>query len=152
MNEKVSDPENYALTLERYMDIPEYEAIYIFEYSRKIGNLYASDKIKIDVTVYGDICSWYSISLGELGNVDPIDSETLQTVETDSIAKLDKIYTEKKANWEKYSYDLGDATISKLADGTVVIEYFAEVTFTPKENPDINISELCHLVAYPEAE
>lgn len=152
LNEKVSDPENYVLTSEKYVEIPEYEAVFTFEYCRKIGNLYSMDKIKIDVTVYGDICSWYSVSLGELGNVEPINSGTLQAIENGCLAKLDKIYTDQKTNWEKYSYDLGDAIISKLSDGAVVIEYFAEVTFSSKENPDINISELCHLVAYPKAE
>ncbi len=64
--EYVDDPEAYTVMTDEYLEIPEYKAIYDFEFVRMSTATPTSDRARIAVTAYGDIKSHVFSCLGTM--------------------------------------------------------------------------------------
>ena len=144
---KYIDTKNYELINEKYRDIPEYKAIYDFEFRRVIDGVQTSDCAYIEVTVFGDVVGHMFISLGEMADAKLPSDEEMQTIRTKVEEKLKTIYDNVS---EKYtvSYEIPDPVFVRLSDGKYAFEYDIGVSLAPLNNPNMPISELTKLLVY----
>ena len=144
---KYIDTNDYELVDEKYRDIPEYKAIYDFEFRRVINGIQTSDCAYIGVTVFGDISDHLFISLGEMADAELPSDEDMQTIRTKVEEKLKTIYDNVS---DKYtvSYGIPDPVFVRLSDGKYAFEYDIDVSLAPHDNPDMPISELTKLLVY----
>lgn len=144
---KYIDTKDYELVDEKYRDIPEYKAIYDFEFRRVIDGIQTSDCAYIEVTVFGDVVDHMFISLGEMADAELPSDEDMQTIRTKVEEKLKTIYGNVS---DKYtvSYEIPDPVFVRLSDGKYAFEYDIDVSLAPHDNPDMPISELTKLLVY----
>lgn len=133
----VNDPENYEVIWEKYRDT---ENGYWFELVRIIDGVQTSDKANISVRENGEVYRHLFTSLGEFKDVD-VSSIDMTALNKAVKAKLDGIYGE----FDSYDYDNTEMILTKLADGSYVFDYQAEVNV--KETKDsATVRDVCDFV------
>lgn len=140
------DPDGYETVEIRYMEIPEYKAIYDFEFVRMIDGIETSDKAYVGVSVFGDVISHLFTSLGELANANLPTEEDMQIIQNNVNAKLDAIY---KSISNKYhiSYEITDKVLIKLSNGKYALEYYITAKLET-ENIPTKLVETTKLLIY----
>ena len=138
--------DEYEVVDVRYMEIPEYKAIYDFEFVRMVDGVKTSDTAYIGVTVFGDIISHLFVSLGEMVDVELPTDEEMNIIQNNVNAKLDAIYENVSANYD-VSYEIADVVLVKLSDGKLALEYYVSVDLAPKNAAKV-ITETTKLLVY----
>lgn len=138
---------DYEVVNVRYLNIPEYKALYDFEFVRKIDGTNTSDKAYIGVSVFGDVVSHLFVSLGEMADAKLPTADEMQKIEENIYAKLDSIY---KNVTEKYdiSYEVSDKVLVRLADGKYAFEYYIDATLEAKDASAAKLTESTKLLIY----
>lgn len=132
----IEDPEQYELEHEYLLEIPEYDAKYVFEFVRKIDGVKTEDSIRIDVTIYGILAYYGAECFGEMRGAKLPDQEQMTAIQADIDKKLDAIYEPIKDDYS-VTFELDDMVFERLADGRYALEYFYKVEFISlkDENP-----------------
>ena len=143
------DATEYTLVASRYLEIPEYEAIYDFEFVRVIDGVKSSDKAYVGVTIFGDVISHLFVSLGEMRDATVPSADDFKIIENNVDKKVQSIYSDVYDKY-KYSYEIADKIIVKLSDGKYAMEYHLEVTLTSISSPESSIAERTCLIVLLE--
>ena len=136
----------YEVVNVRYMEIPEYKAIYDIEFVRVIDGVKTSDKAYIGVTVFGDVISHLFVSLGEMADATLPTDEEMKIIEANVDKKLETIYENVSADYD-VSYEIADKVLVKLSDGRYAFEYYVNVDLKT-ENAPTKITETTKLLIY----
>lgn len=131
----------------RYLEIPEYEAIYDFAFVRMIDGIETCDKAYMGVTVYGDIISHRFYTLGEMKGVSAPSAEELTQIESGIDEKVQEIY-ESVSDRYVYSYEILERTLVKLSDGKRALEYRLSVHLGPPDASAYGFAEGVKLLVY----
>ncbi len=121
---------DYTLVGEEYREIPEYTAVYEFEFARMIGGMKTSDAAYVGITVYGDVISHVFNSLEEMKGVKSPSAEVIATVNKNVDAKMKTIYS-AISNQYRYSYEVEDIILAKMENGKLALLYEVDVTLEP---------------------
>ncbi|MBO5024488.1 MAG: hypothetical protein J6D11_09340 [Clostridia bacterium] len=149
LGKAVSDVENYAVTNYRYLEIPEYKAVYSFEFARFVNGVKTSDSAFVGVTVYGDVISHTYQNLGGMKDA-PVPSEAeMAEIRANVYQKLEDIYGGIKAEYD-VEYSTKDVVLSRLEDGKYAIEYYMDAKVTPKAEGKLGFMETNHFLIYVE--
>ena len=73
--------DEYEVVNVRYLEIPEYKAIYDFEFARVIDGIKTSDTAYIGVSVFGDVISHLFVSLGELADAEAPTEKEMEIIQ-----------------------------------------------------------------------
>lgn len=138
--------DEYEVVNVRYMEIPEYKAIYDIEFVRVINGVKTSDKAYIGVTVFGDVISHLFVSLGEMADATLPADEEMKIIEANVDTKLDTIYENVSADYD-VSYEIADKIFVRLSDGRYAFEYYVTVDLKTKDAPT-KITETTKLLIY----
>ena len=138
--------EEYEIANVRYMEIPEYKAIYDIEFVRLIDGIKTSDKAYIGVTVFGDVISHLFITLGEMADASLPTDEEMQIIETNVETKLNTIYEDISADYD-VSYEIADKILVRMSDGRYAFEYYITADLVSK-NSSKKITETTKLLVY----
>lgn len=138
--------DEYEVVNIRYMEIPEYKAIFDIEFVRVIDGVKTSDKAYIGVTVFGDVISHLFVSLGEMADATLPTDEEMKIIEANVDEKLDTIYGNVSADYD-VSYEIADKILVKLSDGRYAFEYYVTVDLKTKDAPT-KITETTKLLIY----
>lgn len=132
----IEDPEQYELEVEALREIPEYDALYVFEFVRKINGVKTADSIRIDVTIYGILAYYRTDCFGVMRGAKLPDQEQMTAIQADIDKKLDAIYEPIKDDYS-VTFELDDMVFERLADGRYALEYYyeAELISLKDENP-----------------
>ena len=132
----IEDPEQYELECENWLEIPEYDAMYLFEFVRKIDGVKTADVINIDVTIYGIVAYYGAECFGEMRGAKLPDQEKMAAIQADVDKKLDAIYEPIKDDYS-VTFELDDMVFERLADGRYALEYYytAELISLKDEKP-----------------
>lgn len=140
------DPDGYETVEIRYMEIPEYKAIYDFEFVRMIDGIETSDKAYVSVSVFGNVISHLFTSLGELADANLPTEEDMQIIQNNVNAKLDAIY-KNISNEYHISYEITDKVLIKLSNGKYALEYYITANLET-ENIPTKLVETTKLLIY----
>ena len=100
LGKAVSDVENYDVADYRYLEMPEYKAVYSFEFARFVNGMKTSDSAFVGVTVYGDVISHIYQNLGGMKDA-PVPSEAeMAEIRANVYQKLEDIYGGIKAEYD----------------------------------------------------
>lgn len=141
----VDDPEAYTLDESKYLKIPEFEAVYSFEFVRMNGNLRTFDQATIDVTVYGDVIIHSFFCLGEMKDIQIPVTVDMDAVQGAINSKIDTIYANIIDRYEVES-QTSRVSLIKLADGRLAYDYYVEVSLSPFDESAMSINELTHII------
>ena len=149
LGKAVSDVENYTIEDYRYLTIPEYKAIYSFEFARFVNGVKTSDGAVVGVTVYGDVISYTYQNLGGMKDA-PVPSEAeMAEIRANVYHKLEDIYGGIKSEYD-VEYSTKDVVLSRLEDGKYAIEYYMDAKMTPKAEGKLGFMETNHFLIYVE--
>lgn len=143
----VDDANAYTLVNTRYLTIPEYNAIYYFDFVRYVNGIETSDNAYIGVTVYGDVISHLFGTVGEMEQSPTLSEEDHQTINSNIDNKIMNIYAALDEKYS-YSYEVTNTTLVKLSDGKYALEYYVSVTFSTADDTDCDLAELVKLLVY----
>ncbi len=144
---KYVDADAYTMIKSKYLDIPEYKAIYVFEFVRFIDGVKTSDSAVIDVTVFGDVVTHVFGTINEMDDAPTVSSEEYEIIEKSVDEKIDSIYGAESEKYG-YSYTVKDKRIIKLYDGRYALEYSYDVTVQYKNSENRGFVELAQFVVY----
>lgn len=130
LSDYIDDVSEYQLIDERYLEIPEYKAIYDFEFARVIDGVKTSDSAYVGITVYGTVVSHLFTSLGEMENAALPSEEDMHTIRANIDEKIESIYSNISDTYSM-SYEVEDTVFVKLSDGTYALEYYIVVNLEP---------------------
>lgn len=145
----VEDAGTYDLIKERYVEIPEYDAIYSLVFARVIDGVTTSDQALISITIYGDIVTHKFTSLGQMKGVDLPNLEVMTAIQADVDQKLENIYASVKKD-SSVSYDLSDMVFVRLSNGKYALEYYYDVQIDLPDGSDRMVYETTHIIAILE--
>ncbi len=149
LGKAVSDSEIYAVADYRYLEIPEYKAVYSFEFARFVNGVKTSDSAFVGVTVYGDVISHTYQNLGGMKDA-PVPSEAeMAEIRENVYQKLEDIYGGIKSEYD-VEYSTKDVVLSRLEDGKYAIEYYMDAKMTPKVEGKLGFMETNHFLIYVE--
>ena len=140
------DSDDYEVINTRYLEIPEYRAIYDFEFVRMIDGVKTSDKANIGVSVFGDVISHLFISLGEMDGAVLPTNEEMQIIQDNVDNKVKDIYDNVSEQYD-ISYNISDKVLVKLSNGKYAFEYYITVDLKT-ENISPEITETTKLLIY----
>ncbi len=148
-NDFISDPQAYSLTEEKFLELPEYKAVYNFTFTRKVNDLLTEDNAHIGVTVFGTVFSHSFSCLEELKNAKAPEEEDMARIQDQVDAKLDTIYSHLE---EQYTieYSTKEMVLSKVENEKLVLKLYIEAKLSPKDNPDYYFYDGTHLIVYLE--
>lgn len=142
-----TDSDKYSLVSTNFLEIPEYEAVYDFEFVRIIDGMETSDKAYIGVSVFGDVISHIFNNLGEMKDASCPSSEDLKIIESNIDTKVKEIYDTVADNYS-YSYDISEKVLVKLSDGKYAMEYYITVVLSHTNQSAADIKESVKLLVY----
>ncbi len=142
-----ADADKYSLVRADYLEIPEYKAIYSFEYVHLVDGIKTSDSAFLGVTVYGDVISHDFSTLNEFEKFHAPSEADNRAITADIEAKIGSIYDSIN---DKYTYSWSEEgkRFVKLSDGTYALEYSVSVTLTPKDTSAKSVAEAVTLLVY----
>lgn len=120
------DVNEYVVEGIKYLEIPEYQAIYDVRMVRVIDGVKTSDNAAIGVSVFGDVVSHTFVSLGEMKNATVPTQSDRKTIRNLLDEKVGEIYREVS---EKYTwtYEIDEETFIRLDNGKYSLEYYITV-------------------------
>lgn len=142
-----TDSDKYSLVSTNFLEIPEYEAVYDFEFVRIIDGMETSDKAYIGVSVFGDVISHIFNNFGEMKDASCPSSEDLKIIESNIDTKVKEIYDTVADNYS-YSYDISEKVLVKLSDGKYAMEYYITVVLSHTNQSAADIKESVKLLVY----
>ena len=142
-----ADADKYSLVRADYLEIPEYKAIYNFEYAHLVDGIKTSDSAFLGVTVYGDVISHDFSTLNEFEKFHAPSEADNRAITAVFEAKIGSIYDSIN---DKYTYSWSEEgkRFVKLSDGTYALEYSVSVTLTPKDTSAKSVAEAVTLLVY----
>ena len=142
-----ADADKYSLVRADYLEIPEYKAIYNFEYAHLVNGIKTSDSAFLGVTVYGDVISHDFSTLNEFEKFHAPSEADNRAITADIEAKIGSIYDSIN---DKYTYSWSEEgkRFVKLSDGTYALECSVSVTLTPKDTSAKSVAEAVTLLVY----
>lgn len=141
----IDDANAYTLVDEKYREIPEFDAVYNFEFARVIDHVETSDRAHIGVTVDGTVISHNFTSLGAMKNEEtPTQAEMLMMREA-AERKLGDIYSGLEGKYT-VEYHIDKMRLVKLQDGTLAMEYECDVQLKPVDDAQRSISEVTEII------
>lgn len=148
--EQYIDADEYSMISSNYSEIPEYNAIYDFEFVRLVDNVETSDNVYIGVSIFGDVISHlFGGTINEMNNVPDLSAEDYKTIESNIDTKIKSIFDTVKNEYD-YSYACDEKRLIKLSDGAFAMEYYISVNLKPKNPAAIDKSETVKLLVYLE--
>ena len=144
LGQLTSSADDYTLTKERYLEIPEYEVLYIFKFVRVIDGMETSDSAFIEVSIFGDVVSYSLINFEEMKGAKLPSEEDMNTIREMADEKLASIY---EAVQDKYTYSVQSVTsvFMRLQNGKYAIKYRYSIDLTPK-NGGRSIADVTELL------
>ena len=147
-----ADADKYSLVRADYLKIPEYKAIYNFEYVHLVDGIKTSDSAFLGVTVYGDVISHDFSTLNEFEKFHAPSEADNRAITADIEAKIGSIYDGSIYDSinDKYTYSWSEEgkRFVKLSDGTYALECSVSVTLTPKDTSAKSVAEAVTLLVY----
>lgn len=140
------ETDGYEVVNVRYLEIPEYKAIYDFEFARVIDGIKTSDTAYIGVSVFGDVISHLFVSLGELADAKVPTKEDLEIIQDHVDAKLATIYENVSSKYD-ISFEIEDTILVRLSDGKYAMEYYVRTDLVTKDT-QTKIAEATKLLVY----
>lgn len=137
LEKRIDDIENYELVAERRLT-EKYG--YHFRFARIIEGIQTSDTVFVQIRENGEIYAYKERSLGAFKGVD-VSSIDMTALNKAVKAKLDGIYGE----FDSYDYDTTEMILTKLADGSYVFDYQAEVNVKEKKD-SATVRDVCDFV------
>ena len=138
--------DEYEVVNVRYLEIPEYKAIYDFEVVRVIDGIKTSDTAYIGVSVFGDVISHLFVSLGELADAEAPTEDEMEIIQNNVNAKLDAIYENVSSKYD-ISFEIEDTVLVRLSDGKYAMEYYVRADLVAKDT-QAKIAEATKLLVY----
>lgn len=138
--------DEYEVVNVRYLEIPEYKAIYDFEFARVIDGIKTSDTAYIGVSVFGDVISHLFVSLGELADAEAPTEDEMKIIQNNVNAKLDAIYENVSSKYD-ISFEIEDTILVRLSDGKYAMEYYVRADLVAKDT-QAKITESTKLLVY----
>lgn len=138
--------DEYEVVNVRYLEIPEYKAIYDFEVVRVIDGIKTSDTAYIGVSVFGDVISHLFVSLGELADAEAPTEDEMEIIQNNVNAKLDAIYENVSSKYD-ISFEIEDTVLVRLSDGKYAMEYYVRADLVAKDT-QAKITESTKLLVY----
>lgn len=145
----VDDALEYTLINERYLEMPTYQAVYDFEFSRVIDGMKTSDMAYIGITVYGDIITHLFKNLGEMRNETLPNDDDLNTIYNNINEKISVIYNNVSEKFE-ISYDISEVVFVKLENGKRAMIFDIDVDLLNKNDSSLHFGEFTKLLVYLE--
>ena len=138
--------DEYEVVNVRYLEIPEYKAIYDFEFARVIDGIKTSDTAYVGVSVFGDVISHLFVSLGELADAKAPTEDEMEIIQNNVNAKLDAIYENVSSKYD-ISFEIEDTILVRLSDGKYAMEYYVRTDLVTKDT-QTKITEATKLLVY----
>jgi hypothetical protein len=138
--------DEYEVVNVRYLEIPEYKAIYDFEFARVIDGIKTSDTAYIGVSVFGDVISHLFVSLGELADAEAPTEDEMEIIQNNVNAKLDAIYENVSSKYD-ISFEIEDTVLVRLSNGKYAMEYYVRADLVAKDT-QAKITESTKLLVY----
>ena len=127
-------------------EIPEYKAIYDFEFARVIDGIKTSDTAYIGVSVFGDVISHLFVSLGELADAEAPTEKEMEIIQDHVDAKLAAIYENVSSKYD-ISFEIEDTVLVRLSDGKYAMEYYVRTDLVAKDT-QAKVAEATKLLVY----
>ena len=115
-SEYTKDITAYELVGERYLEIPEYSAIYDFEFRRVVDGIQTADGAFIGITIYGDVISHLFTCLDEINEVTLPSDEEMAEIESKIAEKISTIYADVKAQYS-VDYSVNETSLLRMSNG-----------------------------------
>lgn len=147
LSEYVDDISAYVIDSIQYYDIPEYGALYSFDFIRKAGEIKTSDSASIGVTKYGDVVSHTFSSLGEMKTAELPSDDNMKSIADSVSKKLSDIYKDVENKYD-VSFNTKDIFFMRLADGRYALEYIIEALLSPVGEETGSLRERVELLIY----
>lgn len=138
--------DEYEVVNVRYLEIPEYKAIYDFEVVRVIDGIKTSDTAYIGVSVFGDVISHLFVSLGELADAEAPTEKEMEIIQDHVDAKLAAIYENVSSKYD-ISFEIEDTVLVRLSDGKYAMEYYVRTDLVAKDT-QAKVAEATKLLVY----
>ena len=138
--------DEYEVVNVRYLEIPEYKAIYDFEFARVIDGIKTSDTAYIGVSVFGDVISHLFVSLGELADAEAPTEKEMEIIQDHVDAKLAAIYENVSSKYD-ISFEIEDTVLVRLSDGKYAMEYYVRTDLVAKDT-QAKVAEATKLLVY----
>ena len=138
--------DEYEVVNVRYLEIPEYKAIYDFEFARVIDGIKTSDTAYIGVSVFGDVISHLFVSLGELADAEAPTEKEMEIIQDHVDAKLAAIYENVSSKYD-ISFEIEDTVLVRLSDGKYAMEYYVRTDLVAKDT-QAKVAETTKLLVY----
>jgi len=144
----VDDVENYTITY-NYTKLDVYMGNHNIYFTRYIDGIPTMDSAYIYVTEYGDIVRFDFNSLGDMKNVDVLNSHNIEAIEKAIDEKCEKIYGDIM-NDPDYSVNISKSKrLVRMADGKYALEYEISAYISYVDS-DRHASDSCMLIIYLE--
>lgn len=141
------DTDKYSLVASNYLEIPEYGAIYDFEFVFLVDGIQTSDSAFIGVTIYGDVISHMFSTLNEFEGLKPPSNEDNEVIAGNIDAKIKNMYDSISDKYD-YSWNNTEKVFVKLSDGTYALEYYISVKLVPQNALAKEAVETVKLLVY----
>lgn len=142
-----ADTDKYSLIASNYLEIPEYGAIYNFEFAFLVDGIQTSDSAFIGVTIYGDVISHMFTTLNEFEGLKPPSNEDNKVIAANIDAKIKNMYDSISDEYD-YSWNHTEKMFVKLSDGTYALEYDISVVLAPQNALAKEAVETVKLLVY----
>ena len=143
----IDDISGYQMIGSKSRTVAKTIKCYEFEFARFVGDVETYDKAYIGVTEYGTVIDHLFVGLGEMADAKPISDNELELIRKSVDAKLSDIYDSVK---DKYSvtYEIDKPILTKIYDGSTILEYGISVNFKSVSGTDVLKSEHLTLIVY----
>jgi len=147
LKKHVEDFSSYQLVDTYSYELFDDVMVYDYQFTRFVNGVQTYDTANISVTNYGSVISHYFFGLGEMADAKPISDNELELIRKSVDAKLSDIYDSVK---DKYSvtYEIDKPILTKIYDGSTVLEYGISVNFKSVSGTDVLKSEHLTLIVY----
>ena len=147
LEKHVEDFSSYQLVDTYSYELFDDVMVYDYQFTRFVNGVQTYDTANISVTNYGSVISHYFFGLGEMADAKPISDNELELIRKSVDAKLSDIYDSVK---DKYSvtYEIDKPILTKIYDGSTVLEYGISVNFKSVSGTDNIKREHLTLIVY----